>query len=100
PNLPDALSTKGMVLASQEKDAAALTTFNRALAIAPNFPDALVGMYMLYLAREEFSEALAVVNQLVQTAPNDARGWRGKGMVHNLLHQHQGALYALDRALE
>ena len=91
---------RGNLLRALGRNAEALESYDRALAVAPNEVSALIGRADVLVALKRPDDALASLDQALSIDPSDAGALSNRGFLLQSLNRHDEALASLDRALQ
>lgn len=90
----------GAVYVSEENYQKALEHLNRSLEINPTFTHSMEFRGMCYLKLQEYDLALTDLQQWKEDEPDNAEAYIYLAEAQNRLNKTQGAIAALDRAIE
>jgi protein O-GlcNAc transferase len=99
PQAPVLLSNYGSVLLALKQPEAALSSFDKALAIKPDYAEALNNRGNTLRAMKRFDEALASYDQAIIVKPAYAEALHNRGLVLHDLERYGEALASYDQAL-
>ena len=98
-NFFDAHHVLAVVQASQGKNDAALTSYDRAVALQPNHADALSNRGNLLKELRRFDEALASFNRALDIKPTHTAALNNRGVTLHVMQRFDEALASFDRAI-
>jgi peptidoglycan/xylan/chitin deacetylase (PgdA/CDA1 family) len=91
---------QGLALYYQRDFAAALTLFNKALALDPNCYQALNGKGATYAFQGRHSEGIALINQAISLNPNFEYSYFNLGLANELAQNWSAAIAAYQAAIK
>ena len=91
---------RGALCATYGNDLAAITYFNRALALDPKRSDAYFGQGISYGQLGEFDKAVALIDKAVEMEPDNGLYLYGRGRVYLLAGKNDHAMKNFKRAAE
>ena len=101
-NVPQAAATafvRACTLAQANQIEAALTDFDRAIAIAPYFVEALCNRGAILLSMKQYAEALQSFDAALAVNPSFFEAWNNRGNALSELGRFEEAVACYDRAL-
>ena len=99
-NNPEVLRIQAYLLETKTDYAGAVTTYQRAVAIAPERSYLYLSLGHALRVQKQYPEAIAAFNRAVELNPQDARAEGGLGLVYYTLEEYDSARSHLERSIE
>ena len=93
-------NNRGAILMALDREDAALTDFDRALALNPGLSLSYLNRGTIRIWRKDRRGAWEDFNSAIEAAPYDSRGYVNRGMVYMETKQYEAALKDFNRALK
>jgi tetratricopeptide (TPR) repeat protein len=100
PDLPEALSNRGILLRRLGRYEEALRDYNRALELRPDLPEAMLNRGVALGKLRRYEEALKDENRALELRPDDPNTLANRSSTLTSLGRYDDALRDVNRALE